>query len=107
MVLVICALAVTMATESINVAAGGEFAVRLASNPSTAYLWEVQTLPESIELLGSSFEKPAGEVRPGDPSTQVFRFRALKAGEYHIVFGLKRKWETESIKSETIVVHVR
>jgi predicted secreted protein len=107
-VLIICSLAIAMATQSINVAPGEEFTVTRTSAPSTGYVWEVRALPDSIELMGSAYEKPAGDGgRPGDPAVQVFRFRALKSGDYHITFSLRRKWEKEAIESETVDVHIR
>ena len=93
-----------MNAENINAVAGKEFTVRLASSPSTGYIWEVTTLPEGVELLGSDYEKPSGEVRPGDPTTRVFRFHCLKAGTYQIKFDLKRKWEQHAIDSKTVAV---
>jgi predicted secreted protein len=96
----------TVASETINAKAGAEFTVRLASNASTGYVWEVQALPEGMELLGSAPEpKPAGEVRPGDPTPQVFRFRSQKPGKHDLNFVLKRKWEKEPIERKTVTVN--
>ena len=90
--------------EIIRVPVGGEFSVRLESSPTTGYVWDVETLPESVELLGSEYEKSAGEHPPGDPGIQAFRFRAQKAGEHEIQFVLKRQWENNVIKSHTVKV---
>jgi len=86
------------------VAVGQEFTVRLTSTPTTGYVWEVQKLPESIQLLGSDYEKPAGDIQPGNPMTRGFRFQARKAGEYIITFVLKRQWESNAIESYTVTV---
>ncbi len=93
-----------MTPEVIRVSVGGEFSVRLESNPTTGYVWDVDTLAESIEFLGSEYEKSAGEHSPGDPGIQAFRFRARKAGEHQINFILKRQWEKNAIKSYTVKV---
>lgn len=110
MVLLICfgAITITMVlpSESIDAVAGKEFTVRLTSSPSTGYVWEVQALPEGVELLGSDYEKPSGDVRPGDPATRVFRLRALRAGKYSLTFQLKRKWEKQAIESKTVTANV-
>jgi len=91
-------------SETIRVAVGREFAVRLKSTPTTGYLWELHTLPEGAQLLGSDAEKPAVATQPGDPVIQVFRFRAEKAGEHIITFVLKRKWESSAIESHKVTV---
>ncbi|WHZ28182.1 MAG: hypothetical protein OJF51_002980 [Nitrospira sp.] len=93
-----------MMSKTIVVAVGGEFSERLTSTPSTGYLWVVHELPKSIQLLGSTYENPASGIRPGDPGTQVFRFRVLKAGEHIITFALKRQWERDAVESHTLTV---
>lgn len=93
-----------MTSETVRVPVGGEFSVRLESTPTTGYVWDVDTLPESIELLGSEYEKPAAGASPGDPVIQAFRFRARKAGEHLINIVLKRQWESNAIKSHTVKV---
>ena len=93
-----------MTSEIIAVAVAQEFAVRLKSTPTTGYVWEVQKLPEGIQFSGSDYEKPGSDIKPGAPVTQVFRFKAQKAGEYTITFVLKRQWETKAIESHTVTV---
>jgi inhibitor of cysteine peptidase len=91
-------------SDTIKVPVGGEFSVRLESNPTTGYVWDVETLPEGVELLGSEYEKSAGDRPPGDPGSQAFRFRARNAGEHLIHFALKRQWESKAIKSHIVKV---
>ena len=95
-----------MTSETINTAVGDEFEVRLAATPSTGYIWEAQSLPEGIKLSGSDYERPSADTRPGDPTTQVFRFRAQRAGDYTITFHLKRPWESDAAHSQTVSVKV-
>jgi predicted secreted protein len=90
--------------ETIIIAVGKEFTVRLKSTPTTGYVWEVPSLPEGIQLLGSDYEKPEGDVQPGDPVIQVFRCLALKAGEHLITFVLKRQWESNAVESHVVTV---
>jgi predicted secreted protein len=90
--------------ETIVVAVDGGFTVRLKSTPTTGYVWEVHTLPEGMQLLGSDYEKSASGIQPGDPVIQVFRFRTLKTGEYIISFVLKRQWESNAIEFHTVTV---
>jgi predicted secreted protein len=83
-----------------------EFSVSLHSTPSTGYVWVLQSLPKSIELLGSSYINTPGEKRPGDPLTQVFRFQGGQSGESMIVFALKRQWEDLAIDTRSLSVTV-
>lgn len=94
-----------MAADTINTKAGSEFSVRLPANASTGYVWEIESLPKGVELLGSGPEaKPGTETKPGDSTTKLFRFRANSAGKYEICFQLKRKWEKTPIETKTVVV---
>ena len=93
-----------MTSETITVAVAQEFAVRLKSTPTTGYIWEVQKLPEGIQLSGSDYEKLGSDIKPGAPVTQAFRFKVQKAGEYTITFVLKRRWETKGVDSHTVTV---
>ena len=68
-----------MTSETITVAVAQEFVVRLKSTPTTGYVWEVQKLPEGIQFSGSDYEKPGGDIKPGAPVTQVFRFKSSKS----------------------------
>ena len=94
-----------MTCETIIGAVGGEFTVRLKTTPTTGYVWEVHTLPEGIQLLGSNYEKSASGIQPGDPSIHVFQFRILKAGEHIFNLVLKRQWESNAIESHTVTVN--
>lgn len=93
-----------MTFETIIVAGGGEFTVRLKSTPTTGYVWEVHTLPEGVELLGSDYEKPATGIQAGNPVIQVFQFRAQRAPKHKINFVLKRRWESNAVEYHTVTV---
>ena len=95
-----------MADTTITVSAGQEFTVRLQATPSTGYVWEVQSLPEGIQLSGSDHEQPGSDLLPGNPLTQVFRFQARQAGEHTITLGLKRSWESSVIAIHQVKVQV-
>lgn len=85
---------------------GLPFAIELKSGPSTGYQWQLVSVPEGIELLGSEYQ-PVPDAQIGDPATQVFRLRASKAGRYSLRFVLKRRWEQEPIRETVIDVDVK
>jgi len=95
-----------MADTTIPVSVGQEFAVRLQATPSTGYVWEVQSLPEGIQLSGSDHEQPGGDLLPGNSVTQVFRFQARQVGEHTLTLGLKRPWESSVIATHQVQVKV-
>lgn len=90
--------------ETVVVAVGKEFSVRVKSTPTTGYIWEVHTFPEGVQLLGSDYEKPTSGIQPGDQAIQVFRFIAQRAGEHMITLVLKRQWERNAIETYTVTV---
>ena len=93
-----------MTSETIDVKVDHEFRIRLQSIGTAGYVWKIESLPDAIQLLGSENEKPGGDTKPGDSTTQIFRFRALKAGEYTITFLLARPWETRMIEAHEVIV---
>lgn len=93
-----------MDSDTIDVKVSHEFRIPLKSIGTAGYLWKVESLPDAIQPLGSENEKPAADTKPGDSTTQIFRFRALKAGEYAITFVLSRSWENKALDSRTVTV---
>lgn len=95
-----------MPMDSITVAMDEEFTISLRSIATAGYLWKIESLPDAIQLLSTTNEKPAGDTKPGDATTQVFRFQAREIGEYKITFLLARPWENKAIESKTVTVKV-
>lgn len=95
-----------MSTEIIRVAVHDEFTISLQSIPSAGYVWKVESLPDAIQFLGTENEKPAGEMKPGDSTNQIFLFEARKMGEYEIRFMLGRPWEDKVIESRSVTVKI-
>ena len=93
-----------MSKSVIAVGVDEEFAIPLQSSATAGYLWKIESLPEGVEHLGSENQNPAGEMKPGDPTTRVFRFRARKAGEYKLTFELARSWENTAIDTKSVTV---
>ena len=93
-----------MKFETIMVAVGREFTVRLKSDSRTRYFWRVSPLAEGVEFLGSCLEKPRNSVSHGEKVVQVFRFCATAAGEYAIRFILKAQSEDDPTQADTVAV---
>ena len=93
-----------MASDKITVPVDHEFTIPLKSIATAGYVWKIESLPDAIQALGSEIQKPSVEEKPGDATTQVFRFRALKEGEHIITFALARPWENKAIESRSVTV---
>ena len=93
-----------MTSETIDVKVDQEFTIPLKSIGTSGYVWKIESLPDAIQLLGTENEKPARDIKPGDSTSQDFRFRALKAGKYTILFVLARPWENKTIETHTVTV---
>jgi len=96
-----------MTSETIDAKVDQEFRIPLKAIGTAGYVWKIESLPDAIQLLGTENEKPAGDIKPGDSTTQVFRFRAPKAGEYTITFILSRPWENKSIEARIVTVKAK
>src|SRR5215216_6295420 len=96
-----------MSADTITVAIDDEFAISLESIATAGYLWKIVSLPDAIQLLGTENKKPAGDEKPGDSTSQTFRFRARETGDYKIQFALGRPWENKAIETKTMTVKVR
>ncbi|MGD8904208.1 MAG: protease inhibitor I42 family protein [Anaerolineae bacterium] len=89
---------------TIRVEAGDSFAIELAGNPTTGYTWQPDVDSQHLELLGQEFEPGEGGVGAG--GREIFRFRALKAGEAEIAFAYRRPWDKESRETSSFQVAI-
>lgn len=69
------------------------FTVLLEENPSTGYVWKVETA-EGLKMVDNSFER--GSEAIGAAGMRTFQFRASKAGSYNLSIKKWREWEGES-----------
>lgn len=89
------ALVADEATGPVSVRTGQTFAVTLSSN----FDWQVQTLPDGLELLGTktgpttTAQRDRGET--GGASWFVFHLRAVAPGEGALVLTEAPGWEPE------------
>jgi predicted secreted protein len=95
-----------MSMDSITVAIDREFTISLKSIATAGYLWKIESLPNTMELLRTENEKQPDDTKPGDATSQIFCFRAQERGEHKITFVLARPWENKAIESKTVTVKV-
>lgn len=83
--------------KTLRLPAGSAFAIKLDSNPSTGYSWQLKpakNLEGNIVKIGSSFIMPAAnDNRTGMPGTEILMFAAGAPGVYDLCMEYKRPWE--------------
>jgi len=84
--------------------------VTLESNPTTGYGWEVAEIQESIlEQLGDAEFKQSETGEPplvGAGGWEIFRFKAISAGQMTLKLGYRRPWEEGVEPIDTFSVEV-
>jgi inhibitor of cysteine peptidase len=78
-------------SRTIHVQEGEEFAIALASNPTTGYTWQADADEDYLELLGQELEGHGQSVGAG--GEEAFTFRCLAQGKTEITFNYLRPWE--------------
>jgi predicted secreted protein len=84
--------------------------VRLASNPSTGYMWYVH--PKSTAMLRPNGQSKADttdqSAQPveGRPIIQVFTFQPKRAGDGILLLRYVRSWEKPTLGEEQFTLHV-
>ena len=80
--------------EPIKVESGRIFAIRMASNPTTGYGWQLAgALDRKITLVTNVFVPPAGKLL-GAGGHEVWSFKAAGEGRAEICMQYVRPWET-------------
>jgi predicted secreted protein len=81
------------ANRSVRIQMGEEAVVRLAENPTTGFVWELQaSAPDVLALVESHFEPPADPAL-GGAGTRVLRFSTKAPGIADIKLISRRSWE--------------
>ncbi len=93
----------TNAAQAISVRAGGKFAVRLASNPTTGYQWRLDELPDPapVRLALHRYEEPAAR-RLGAGGHEYWEFDAVTAGAVMLHLAYLRPWEPDKIHTQCV-----
>jgi predicted secreted protein len=80
--------------------------VRLASNPSTGYMWYVHPKSTALLKLTGQTKTDAAEPGVGRPIVQVFTFQPKRAGDVILLLRYARSWEKPVLGEEQFTLHV-
>lgn len=85
--------------STVSLEPGQEIEIRLDSNQTTGFRWNLTKEPETavLELVGSEYEEPGGDV-VGQGGTEVWTFRAVAAGSAALELGYFRTFEPENVE---------
>ena len=92
--------------QTIDLAVGDEFAVRLPENPTTGYRWEVRSRADAVCALASD-EYQAPKPTPGAGGAHVWAFRATRRGSAELLLVYRRPWDEPSKPEKTFAVWIR
>ena len=79
----------------VSIAAEQQFTVRLPSNPTTGFRWEVVDLGPVTQVGESVYEAPADTGVVGAGGTEVFTFTSNASGSGELKLEYRRPWETD------------
>jgi inhibitor of cysteine peptidase len=95
--------------RQIQIGQGQTLAISLPGNPSTGYLWQVDTVDDQVlaQTKAMTFTPASEEV--GASGLQTFHFQAIRSGEILLRLVYRRPWEkkAEPLKAFSIQVSVR
>jgi inhibitor of cysteine peptidase len=88
---------------------GDLLALRLESNPSTGYSWQIaENEGKVMELMGEpTYETPERKLIVGGIEYRIFRFKALTGGTNVLELQYKRIWEKEKEPLKTFRITVK
>jgi predicted secreted protein len=87
---------------------GTNLALRLPSNGTTGYSWEIDRLPSVLRLVNQDYQVPAsksGMAGEGGFQTLVFQSAAPGEGSLRIVY--RQPWDKAAPPAETFTFQVR
>lgn len=92
--------------KTLHLHGAGLAAIKLASNPSTGFSWQIA--PSSgVKEVGRSFNMPSlNDGRTGVPGEEIIVFAVKEKGMHEINFQYKRAWERSFAQSFNIKIEV-
>jgi inhibitor of cysteine peptidase len=91
-------------TKAIRTLVGETFAVALAGNPTTGFVWQPTVDPGYLELVGESFE--AADESVGSGGQEVFHFRALAPGSSELTCDYRRPWDKKARETKRFRIEI-
>ena len=85
----------TEGSHSVEIAGGEQFTIRLESNITTGYQWEVEYDDSLLALIESEYVPDDENGPPGSGGAQFFTFEGINTGVTEIVLVYKRPWMEE------------
>lgn len=93
------------ANKTVILPKSGLLAIKLDSNPSTGYGWEMSCSSLAVSKVGSSFTIPSSDQeRLGAPGIEILVLAVTQPGTYNIRMDYKRSWEKLSLQSFNFTV---
>lgn len=93
------------AGKTLKLPKSGLIAIKLDSNPSTGYGWQMSCASKNVSKVGSSFTIPSGnDERVGVPGTEILVLAVTQPGTYNVRMDYKRSWEKMSLQSFNFTV---
>ena len=93
------------AGKTVTLPDSGLLALKLDSNPSTGYGWELSCASPAVSKVGSSFTIPSSnDTRVGVPGVEIMVLAVTKPGTYQVRMDYKRSWEKLSLQSFSFTV---
>ena len=109
-----CGTHLTSLTESqdgstLSLKPGDGFTVKLPSNPTTGYSWQVLEIDSGIlEMVGEPVFQPDSNEQGlvGAGGTETLHFEAKRSGESSLSLGYARPWEADEPPLKTFTIHL-
>lgn len=99
------------AAVTVDVKIGDEVVVRLPENPTTGYVWSIESMDDGLLFIGDSSAAAAADrdaaTPPGAGGTRAMRLRAVGPTGGQVVLQLCRSGEAEPLDERRITVTVR
>ena len=93
------------AGKTLKLNKSGLVALKLDSNPSTGYGWEMSCASKNVTKVGSSFTIPNNdENRLGAPGVEILVLAVTQPGTYNVRLDYKRSWEKMSLQSFSFTI---
>jgi inhibitor of cysteine peptidase len=92
--------------SEVHLKAGDVLELRLKSNPSTGFMWYIQSKSTPLLKLVHQSQTEATEPGMGRPILQIFAFEPRRSGEGGLLLHYVRSWEPPATDEEQFQIHV-